>query len=220
MVKGVPAVVGQHFLDTVQRFGGCPTLLRSDNGTENVLMAGIQAYFRSSDDDGLAGVKAHRYGSSPANQRIEGWWSFLRKNRTNWWINLFKDLADLGQLNTSSDLQMGCLWYCFAKLLQKELHTVWQHWNSHYVRRSRFDTIAGKPDELYFLPECMGADYHLMPVSEISFQDMSQYCHEYGETSIVQEYFQTVGDELEFSQPENWREALGMYYNLCGIAQG
>ena len=74
-----PAITGQLFLNAVRKYDGCPTLLRTDNGTENV-MAGMQCYFRSNGADEFAGVKAHRCGSSPANQRIECWWSFLRKN--------------------------------------------------------------------------------------------------------------------------------------------
>ena len=75
----LPLLVMQLFLNAVRKYDGCPTLLRTDNGTENV-MAGMQCYFRSNGADEFAGVKAHRYGSSPANQRIECWWSFLRKN--------------------------------------------------------------------------------------------------------------------------------------------
>ena len=103
-----PAVTGQLFLDAIAHYGGCPTLLRTDNGTENVNMAAIQAFLRSSAEDDLAGVNAHRYGSSPANQHIEAWWAFVRKNGSNWWINFFKDLIDQGLLNTANDLQKEC----------------------------------------------------------------------------------------------------------------
>jgi hypothetical protein len=41
-----PAVTGQHFLDAIATYGGCSTLLRTDNGTENVNMAAIQAFLR------------------------------------------------------------------------------------------------------------------------------------------------------------------------------
>lgn len=215
-----PTVTGQHFLDAVEKYGGCPTLLRTDNGTENVIMAAIQAYFRSGGEDSFAGVKAHRYGSSPANQRIECWWSFLRKNRSNWWINFFKDLVEEGHLNTANDMQKECLWYCFSQLLQQDLNFVKQHWNSHYIRKSRFDTVAGRPDELYFLPECTGALDHIKLVTQVQFQDMSQYCHGYEEESIIQEYFQTVKEELGLLQPTNWRQALAMYHTLSEIAQG
>ena len=128
-----PAVTGKHFLDAISKYGRCPMLLRTDNGTENALMAGMQAYFRSNGEDDLAGCKAHRYGSSPVNQRIECWWSFLRKNRSNWWINFFKNLVKTGDLDTSNDMQKECLWYCFSGLLQQDFNTVKQNWNTHYI---------------------------------------------------------------------------------------
>ena len=53
-----PAVTGQHFLDAIAKYGGCPLLLRTDNGTENVNMAAIQAYLRSSREDDFAGANA------------------------------------------------------------------------------------------------------------------------------------------------------------------
>ena len=47
-------------------------VIRTDNGTENVIMAGMQCYFRSNGTDKFAGLRAHKYGSSPAiNQGIE-----------------------------------------------------------------------------------------------------------------------------------------------------
>ena len=212
-------MTGQHFLDAVKKYNGSPKLLRTDNGIENVIMAAMQAYFRSDGDDELAGINAHRYGSSPANQGIECWWSFLRKNRSNWWINFFKDLIEPGHFNTSSDVEKECLWYCFANLLQQDLTAVKQHWNSHYIRKSRFDTVAGRPNELYFLAECTGTQDYAEDVTEAKFQDMSQYCHGYEEENVIQEYFHAVGDELRLLQPTHWRQALAMYRNLCEIAQ-
>ena len=53
-------------------------IVRSDRGTENVVFAGIQQYFRHNDTDQFAGRNSFRYGTSTANQRIEAWWSQLR----------------------------------------------------------------------------------------------------------------------------------------------
>ena len=75
-----PAVTGQHFLDAVSKYGGCPTLLRTNNGTENVNMAAMQAFLHCMGEDDLAGSNTHRYGSSPAIQRIECWWSFFQRS--------------------------------------------------------------------------------------------------------------------------------------------
>ena len=38
-------------------------------------MATMQCYFRQDGIDEFSGDKAHKYGSSPANQWMEGWWS-------------------------------------------------------------------------------------------------------------------------------------------------
>lgn len=89
-------VTGQHFFNAVKKYGGCPTMLRTDNGAENVYMAAMQSLLRSEGENDFAYCNAHRYRSSPANQRIESWWSFLRKSRSNWWMNFFKDMIDNG----------------------------------------------------------------------------------------------------------------------------
>ena len=79
------------YLEKVEKEGGCPVILRTDNGTENTLIAAVQSYFCCDGHDEHAGTKAHIYGSSHSNQRIECWWSSFRKSRSNWWINFFKD---------------------------------------------------------------------------------------------------------------------------------
>jgi hypothetical protein len=126
-----PEVVGGFYLQAVADEGGCPVILRTDLGTENTVIAAVQSYFPCDGQDEHAGSKAHVYGSSPANQRIECWWSSFRKTYSNWWINFFKDLIDTGELETSNILQMECLWFSFSGLLQKDLDEVCQHWNSH-----------------------------------------------------------------------------------------
>jgi len=119
------------YLNQVKEVGGCPLLLVTDCGTENGIATSMQCMFRTNDHDELAGVKSHRYCSSPANQRIEGWWSFFRRNRSNWWINLFKDMVDYGLLGVGNAFHIECLWFCFSKVLQDDLNKVKDHWNSH-----------------------------------------------------------------------------------------
>ena len=81
-----PLVPGLFYIESVEEYG-CPVKLRTDCGTENGVMAALQCEFRSTPD-------AHFFGTSPANQRIESWWSQLRKSRSTWWINYFKDLIE------------------------------------------------------------------------------------------------------------------------------
>ena len=55
-----PAILYQELL-------GCPSVIRMDKGTENILVASVQYALRSSHDDTFAGDKSFRYGSCPAN---------------------------------------------------------------------------------------------------------------------------------------------------------
>ena len=66
--------------------------MRTDCGTENVLVAAMQCYLRADGLDDWAGKKSYVYGCSPANQ-IEAWRSFLRQNHSGWWIDLFQDMC-------------------------------------------------------------------------------------------------------------------------------
>ena len=68
-----PAVVAGFYLHTVENEGGCPVILRTENGTENTLIAGVQSFFHHDGQDEYAGTKAHVYGSSHSNQCIECW---------------------------------------------------------------------------------------------------------------------------------------------------
>ena len=61
------------FLNCVAGLEGYPVKLRTDCGTENGVMAAMQ--FTCQQD-----LEAHKYWSSPMNQRIEGWWVFYRRN--------------------------------------------------------------------------------------------------------------------------------------------
>ena len=182
-------------------------------------MAAIQSYFRCNGDDEYSGEKAHRYGTLPSNQRIKCWWFYLRKNCSNWWINFFKDLIEAGHLSLSNQLQKECLWCCFNKVLQADLTSVQLHWNSHYMQKSRFDTISGRLDELYFLPECSATNNYIKSVTDEQFEYMS-HCHEYNDDNYYQEYLSEICQQLNVGESLNWRECLNLYYRLCQIAEG
>ena len=73
-----PAVIAKFYHGYIEELGGCPRILTTDPGTENLHIAALQCYLRGSGADDLAGEKSHRYVESTANQRIECWWSSLR----------------------------------------------------------------------------------------------------------------------------------------------
>ncbi|EDO46160.1 predicted protein [Nematostella vectensis] len=129
------------------------------------------------------------------------------------------DMIEKAVLNTADKLHLECLWFCFAELLQNDLKRVGDSWNTHYIRKSRHDTVAGRPDAIFHLPESYGGiDNLLVPVSQ---HDMSYaYTHlvQQDEDDEYQEYFRYVLHSLNKKKPEHWREALQMYEELLHIA--
>eukprot|EP00112_Aurelia_sp_Birch-Aquarium-sp1_P008937 Seg2.1 transcript_id=Seg2.1/GoldUCD/mRNA.D3Y31 product="hypothetical protein" protein_id=Seg2.1/GoldUCD/D3Y31 len=82
-----PEIPAIFYLKCVEVHNGCPLKVRTDCGTENGIISAMQCCFHDN-------AEAHVYGRSPVNQRIEGWRSFYRRNRSTWWINYFKDLVE------------------------------------------------------------------------------------------------------------------------------
>ncbi|KAF3844484.1 hypothetical protein F7725_007647 [Dissostichus mawsoni] len=98
-----PGIIAQHYLQCLSEFGLLPARLRTDCGTENGTMAAINCTLRSQHTDDFAGALSHMYGTSTANQRIESWWSFFRKQKTQFWIELFSDLRERHLFNGSHE---------------------------------------------------------------------------------------------------------------------
>ena len=91
-----PQVIATYFIECIEKLNLIPCLVRSDRGSENTILGGIQKYLRREYSDNVAGDESFRYDPSVSNQRIESWWEFFKKNRSSWWMNYFKDLIDEG----------------------------------------------------------------------------------------------------------------------------
>lgn len=116
--------------------------LRTDCGTENVLIAAIQH---------LTGGR-HKYGTSPGNQRIEAWWSFYRRHHSQWWLDVFEALVASNHFHPGNMVETDCLRFCFMNVIQRQLDDVRRQWNTHRIRPSTGAACpAGVPDELYYL---------------------------------------------------------------------
>ncbi|XP_028409487.1 uncharacterized protein LOC114532100 [Dendronephthya gigantea] len=217
-----PHVVGKLFLDCIKEQRSCPTVLRTDKGTENGIMATAQCFLRRNHVDGQRGTNAHRYGSSHTNQRIEAWWAMLRRSWSSWWINFFKDLAATGVLDTSNEIHLECLWFCFVKVMKKDLKGIKESWNTHYIRKSRYYTAHGIPDQLFFLPESVGAENYQKEYLQPDMDEVERYIATATEDEshqIYQEYFEYSSAVLGFQEPNTWRESLAMFQRLIGVAE-
>ena len=119
-----PWVIAGFYLKYIRLHGRTATIVRGDRGTENVFVARIQRHLRENHSDSFAGEKSFLYGRSVSNQRIEAWWSFLRKTETNWWMNFLKDLREQGIYSDVDPVQVECLKIAFMPVIQDELDRV------------------------------------------------------------------------------------------------
>lgn len=213
-----PRVPARLFLDTVKEVKGCPVLLRTDCGTENGMMAAMQCFFRVDGRDEFAGEKAHQYGTSTRNQRIENWWSHFRKMRSHWWINFFKDMCSSGLLNLGNELDKECLWFCFHAVLNMDLQKMKASWNTHHIRPSRHDSVSGSPDILYYLAERSGGVDNLQTVSDAKIAEMELQHEVVYEENEYQEYFHYVMENEGIQYPTSPGEAFNVFQNLMNIA--
>ena len=93
-------------------------------------------------------------------------------------------------IDLASELDMECLWFCFAELIQKVLNEIKEHWNTHYIRKSRHDTVSGRPDSLYYLPHCHGGGNHfIMPIPEAEIHYARAHVIDLQDDNIHQDYF-------------------------------
>lgn len=115
-----PKVIGGYFTDAVKEIGGGPRRIRSDCGTENVLVEKIQQILREAPVDNfdtMFGDKSFIYGTSQNNQRIESWWSILRKHSAQFWMNLFQELRDNDNFS-GSEVDKSLIQFCFLRIIQ------------------------------------------------------------------------------------------------------
>ena len=118
-------------------------------------------------------------------------------------------------MDTTSEISLECLRYCFTKVLQKELDSVKEQWN-HRIRKSRNDTVPGRPDSLFFLPDLHGAKDCLVDVPAAKIEFGAQHITEELDSTDNehQEYFDYARISLSMPLPDIWQEALQLYKKL------
>ncbi|CAB4472822.1 unnamed protein product [Rhizophagus irregularis] len=95
--------------------GIIPHVIRADLGVEYNLMALVQMLVHENHNDVRAGSLSWRYGNSTSNQRIEAWWSFLRKYISQFWIELFTEIEAAGEWNYFDYINRRLYIYIYGK---------------------------------------------------------------------------------------------------------
>lgn len=124
-----------------------------------------------------------------------------------------------GMLELGNILHMECLWFCFAAVLQRDIDLVVEHWNTHSIRSSRYNSVAGKPDVLYYLPENSGGVSSGVLISNEEIQEVRHHCEREENENEYEEYFHYVMETERLYYPNSPEESLALYGRLLEIAQ-
>lgn len=207
-----PTIIAYYYLEAIRELELCPRTLRTDCGTENNIMASIQCALQNS-------VRAHKYGTSQANQRIESWWCYLRKMRMQFWIDYFEDMELSNLFDPDNGQHVDILRFCFMNVLRRDLCEVKQLWNNHRIRQSRGARCPGGfPDQLFFTPT-HALQCHVRIPKETSVRFM-QECNPPGlcqDTNYEESLKRTCrGNGLSYN-PFTAEEALTLYCCLKSL---
>lgn len=142
------------FLLAVQKHQ-LPSRVRSDQGTENVLVAQHMIERR--------GAERHSMitGSSVHNQRIERLWRDMHKSVTILFYKLFYFLEHYCLLDHLNERHLWALQYVFVPRINRSLQQFVNSWNNHPIR-----TASHKSPQQLFTAGCL-----LLQNSQISALD-------------------------------------------------
>lgn len=212
-----PRLVAGYFIANVRLREGTPTIVRADLGTENSYVKRMQPFLRRMGNDAFAGARSFLQGSSHHNQRIEGWWSFLRKHCIQYWMNVFSQLKEDGSF-TGTFLDKSLIQFCFSNLIQEELYTLQEEWNSHRITPSRnqFGPF-GRPNVMYNFPEAFNTQDYLKRVEPDEVEVCEDECIFKDERPCDPDIFELCCMEMadnNLEVPRNAFEATVLYRYL------
>ena len=129
--------------------------------------------------------------------------------------NFFKYMESTETVSFANIIETECLWYCFSTILQNDLNSAKDHWNTHRIRKSRFQTIHGRPNVLYEIPSrSRGQECLKLTISNEMFNQTAASVTEEQYPKDYQEYFSYLMEVLERRQPGTWQEALSLFIEL------
>ena len=116
-----------HFHTAIQRFR-CPLRIRTDHGTENIMVARwMLERFGSNTFPVLTGLSVH-------NQRIERLWVDVYTYVSEHFINLFHYIESINLLSPDCEIHLYALHHVFQPRINNCLSRFSSQWNNHPLR--------------------------------------------------------------------------------------
>ena len=164
--------VSHQYLTVVLMNERHPRFLRSDHGTETVMIAGAHHELHQAHDLDISLENCYIYGTSTENVRVESWWGQLSKGMVFRWrvsckyLSLipvkclqakqtyFYTLRDDGLFSKSSIPDQIALLAVYLPVIRFHIASFVRTWNIHNIRKqaNRPHVVHGKPFMNYFYP--------------------------------------------------------------------
>jgi hypothetical protein len=105
--------------------------------------------------------------------------------------------------------------------MRNSLKAIKESWNTHYVRKSRYYTAHGIPDQLFLLPESVDAVDHKMEYLQPDIHAIEGSVNVGDDElhKVHQEYFHYNFSILRLQEPRTWTDCLSNYEQLIAAAQ-
>ena len=190
-----PIVIANYFLQSIKTNGFTPKILRMDKRTENVYCENIQVFLTNNQESFI-------YAKSTHNQRIEAFWSRLKKFRLSWWIHLFKKMEKDKVYKSHLETHQEVLLFCFLPIVQNELNEFYQTWNRRNIRQSAA-APGGRPDLLFSAPETVGFTHQGV---QVQMEDLDITVRQLGIS------------EAPYCRDEQLHELLSIYVHLNDLS--
>ena len=88
-------------------------------------------------------------------------------------------------------------------------------WNTHYIRRTRYDTIPGRADKLFFLAGLSGGQNQVTNISDSEIDSAYSEEENLMEVATIVEYFEYVEHEENLLYPPtNWKEGRELFIHI------
>lgn len=162
-----PYIIAYFYLKLIEKHRFLPTIMRTDHGSEVIIMEDLHVALRYNHDDENAAEKSFVKGKSTHNQRIESYWRQFRQHMGDFYIHLFKKMEQKNLINISNPIHIQTLQYCFGPLIKEDIEITRKEWNEHRIRKQiTRNFIGGIPNEMYDNPEKFGASDHRKPLMQ------------------------------------------------------
>ena len=67
------------------------------------------------------------------------------------------------------------------------------HWNTHCIRKSTFDTVSGRPEELFFLPESFSNEHQVIQITD---EDIAKVLEENNFMLLAEEVIKAIDEKF------------------------